>query len=161
MSCLNVNSVTLAGRLTADPEIRSVVSGENTVKVATFTVAVNRPKQGDKEEADFHRVVAWRKKAELLEKFFHKGNAIFVVGELRSRTWDGDDGKKRFATEVLAKEIKFIDSKKDSGNYGEDYDHDSSSYGYDAPPAYANPPYAQYSESDFALLEGDDEQLPF
>lgn len=162
MSCLNYNFTALAGRLTADPEIRTIASGENTVKVASFSIAINRPKQeGKAEEADFLRVVAWRKKAELLEKYFHKGSAIFVIGEVRSRSWDGDDGKKRYATEILAREIKFVDSKKDSGNYEGDYDGDGYRGSYDAPPAYANPPYAQYSESDFAMLEGDDDQLPF
>ncbi len=104
-----INKVTLIGRLTRDPEIRTLSNG---VCVASFTLAVDRTfknKDGEKE-ADFIPVVVWRKTAELCEKFLSKGSMTAVVGRIQTRNYDAADGTKRYVTEVVADEVQFLSS---------------------------------------------------
>ena len=109
-----LNKVILMGRLTKDPEMKTV--GTNNIQRATFTLAVNRPKYGENEpQADFISIVAWRKTAELVGKYFTKGKQVYVVGRIQTRSWDGEDGKKRYATDVVADEVGFAESKKSNG----------------------------------------------
>lgn len=109
MANLNVNKVIIGGRLTANPEVKTTTSG---VSVCSFTVAVNRR---DKEQgADFFNCQAWRSQAELLGKYFKKGSSIFLVGELKNRSWEDKDGNKRTVTEIVASEISFVDGKNDA-----------------------------------------------
>ncbi len=113
MANLNFNKVILAGRLTADPELKTTPAG---VLVTTFSIAVNRtykPKDGD-PQADFINVTAWRGIAEFITRYFRKGSSICIVGSLQSRSWTDQNGAKRYATEVVADEAHFIDSKSDS-----------------------------------------------
>lgn len=110
---LNLNKVVIAGRMTADPELKQTPSG---VGVLSFTVAVNRSyvsKNSDQSErqADFINVVAWRTTAEFISKYFRKGSAICVTGRLQVRSWDDNNGNKRYATEVVADEAMFVESK--------------------------------------------------
>lgn len=113
-SNFNLNKVILGGRLTAKPELKQTTSG---VAVTSFTVAVTRrlgEKQADgtvKAIADFINVIAWRKSAELVCQYFDKGSSICVVGSIQTRTWEDKQGNKRYATEVVADEIHFVDSK--------------------------------------------------
>lgn len=110
-----MNKVQLIGRLTKDPEVR--YTNSNTA-VANFTLAVNRRfKKEGQSEADFIPVVAWDKTADFCSKYFNKGLQVAVVGRLQVRSWDDNDGKKHYATEVVAEEVYFADSKKEnSGN---------------------------------------------
>lgn len=106
-----MNKVILMGRLTKDPDLR-YTSGNNTA-TASFTLAVNR--RGAKEgqpQADFINIVAWTKTAEFAAKYFSKGLQVVVVGRLQVRTWDDNDGKRHYVTEVVADETYFADSKK-------------------------------------------------
>ncbi|MGE4282131.1 MAG: single-stranded DNA-binding protein [Clostridia bacterium] len=108
-----LNKVMLMGRLTKDPELRYTASN---VAVCSFTIAVDRNfvKQGEQKQADFIQVVAWRNSAEFVSKYFTKGRMIVVVGSLQTRTWDDQEGKRRYVTEVIADETYFADSKRDS-----------------------------------------------
>lgn len=105
----SLNRVFLIGNLTRDPELRYIPSG---TAVASFTIAVNRyytTNTGErKEEASFVRVVAWGRRAELCGEYLSKGSPVFVEGRLRSRTWDGADGQKRSAIEVVAASVQFL-----------------------------------------------------
>lgn len=101
-----MNSVQLSGRLTADPELR--YTGQN-VPVASFVLAVDRRSKND--EADFPSIVAWRQTAEFAARYLKKGRKIIVQGELRTRTYEDQSGKKRKVTEVVAENIEFADSK--------------------------------------------------
>ncbi len=105
-----MNKVTLLGRLTRDPEVRATATG---TAVANFSLAVNRrfAKEGE-TQADFFNIVAWSKTAEFVERYLSKGIQIAVVGRLQNRTWEGQDGIKRYATDVIAEEVHFADSKK-------------------------------------------------
>ncbi len=111
-----MNRVELVGRLTRDPELRTVSSG---VSVATFTLAINRPftPQGGEREADFINCRVWRAQAENLAKYCHKGDQIGVEGSIRTSSFDGQDGNRRYVTEVQADRIEFLTPKGGSGGF--------------------------------------------
>ena len=106
-----INKAILMGRLTRDPELRRTDSGK---AVCNFTVAINNG-YGEEQKADFVSCVAWNKTAEFVGKYFTKGRMIIVVGRIQTRTWEGQDGKKNYVTEVVASEVAFGESKKDAG----------------------------------------------
>ncbi len=111
----SLNRVTLLGRLGADPEIRYTSEG---VAVATFRMATDRPvKRGDQwdTETDWHRVVAWRRLGEICGEYLNKGSLVYVEGQLRTRSWEDQDGNKRWVTEVQAKDIILLDPKGERG----------------------------------------------
>lgn len=106
------NKVILMGRLVADPELKQTNGG---VSVANFTIAVDRKyNKGEEKQADFINIIAWRQTAEFICKHFTKGSAILVEGELQTRSWTDQQGNKRYATEVVAHEVTFCESKKNS-----------------------------------------------
>ena len=113
MANLNMNKVILGGRLTATPELKTTQSGIMTV---SFTVAVNRryTKEGEQQQADFVSCVAWRQTAEFISKYFGKGSSICVVGAIQTRTWQDQNGNKRYATELVVDEAYFVDGKNDA-----------------------------------------------
>ena len=107
-----MNRVVLVGRLTKDPELRYTPNG---VAVCTFTLAVNRPftnQQGERD-VDFINCVTWRKTAENLANYQRKGNLIGIDGRIQTRSYEGDDGKRRYITEVIAESVQFLEPKKD------------------------------------------------
>ena len=120
-----LNHITIMGRLTKDVELRRTNSG---TPVASFTVAVDRDFSKEKE-TDFIDLVAWNKTAEFVSKHFAKGRMAIISGRLQIRSWTDKDGNKRKTAEVIAENVYFGDSKKDSApanNYekldGEDYE---------------------------------------
>ena len=114
MSCLNLNKVILAGRLTSTPELKSTANG---VSVLSFTLAVNRRfasknEQGESQtQADFITVVAWRNTADFIARYFRKGSAICITGSIQTRSWQDQQGQRRYTTEVVADEAMFVDSR--------------------------------------------------
>lgn len=113
MANFNMNKVILGGRMTADPELKQTNSGKSVV---SFSMAVNRRYQKDGEQkADFISVVAWNQTAEFVAKYFGKGSSIGIVGSIQTRTWEDTKGQKRYATEVIADEAYFVDSKSEAG----------------------------------------------
>ena len=113
-----LNRVTLMGRLVADPELRSTASN---LSVCSFRIAVDRDyKKGDQKETDFIDIVAWRSTAEFVANYFKKGRVIAVDGRLQIRPWEDKDGNKRFATEVVADNVYFGDSKPKDGGEEDD-----------------------------------------
>ena len=100
-----LNKAMLMGRLTKDPELRMT---QNGVSVATFTLAVDRnfQRQGEERETDFINIVAFRHTADFVKKYFGKGQLACVCGSIQTRTWE-NDGKKHYATEVIADEVHF------------------------------------------------------
>lgn len=104
-----LNKAILMGRLTKDPELRHTGTGK---PVATFTVA-NDNGHGETKKTDFINCVAWNKTAEFVSKWFSKGQMIVVVGRLSTRSWESQDGRKNYATEVVANEAYFGESKKE------------------------------------------------
>ena len=135
-----LNHLSIQGRFVKDPEMRRTNSGK---AVASFTLAVDRP--GKDNGAAFIPCVAWDKTAEFINNYFTKGNAIVVEGRLDSRDWNDKDGNKRTAYEVVVNQAHFCEKKEKAET--------APSFGvYSTPAAPA---------SDFAMLDGDDAQLPF
>lgn len=112
-----LNRIIIMGRLVRDPEKRTTQSG---VSVVSFTVAVDRDfKNGDEKVTDYIDCTAWRGTADFISKFFTKGRAIVVDGQLQSRKWQGKDGNNRVSWEVQAQNVYFADSKRnDDGQSG-------------------------------------------
>jgi single-strand DNA-binding protein len=108
MANFNLNKVILGGRLTADPELKQTPQG---VSVTTFSIAVNR--RGKEAQTDFINCQAWRQTAETVCKYFKKGSSICISGQIQVRSWQDQQGNKRYATEVVADEVYFVDSKAD------------------------------------------------
>ena len=135
---MNLNKVILAGRLTADPELKTTPSG---LSVTSFTVAVDR-RFGKEKQTDFISCVAWRSTAEFITKYFSKGNSICVCGSIQTRNYTDKNGNKRTAVEVVAEEATFCEGKKNTAEGAEmpEAEH------YTKPEAYA---------------EADDSDLPF
>lgn len=145
-----LNHITIMGRLTKDPELRRTGSG---IPVASFTLAVDRDfsdKQSGEKETDFIEVVAWRSTAEFVSKYFAKGRMAVVSGRLQIRKWQNKEGENRYTTEVVADNVYFGDSKKETSG-GENY---SGNYGQGSGGYPAN-------GSDFAPIEDEDNDLPF
>ena len=107
-----MNKSILLGRLTKAPEIR--LSQKNNTKIANFTLAVNRKyvAQGEERQADFINIVAYSKLAEFVEKYLKQGLQICVCGRIQTRSYDDNNGIKRYVTEIIAEEIDFADSLK-------------------------------------------------
>ena len=105
-----LNTAIIMGRLTADPELKTTGSG---LYVCSFTVAVNRrfKGQGEERQTDFIRCVAWRRAAEFLAKYFHKGSMVAVTGSIQVRKYEDKDGSKREAVEIVADQINFTGEK--------------------------------------------------
>ena len=119
MSNLNLNKVVLAGRLTADPEMKQTTSG---IHVCRFTLAVNRRYQQKNadgspagQQADFISIVAWRQTAEFICRYFRRGSAICICGSIQTRSWKDGSGATRYATEIVADEALFVGVKTDDG----------------------------------------------
>ncbi|MBQ8431337.1 MAG: single-stranded DNA-binding protein [Clostridia bacterium] len=154
MSSLNLNKVVLCGRLTADPELKQTTSG---IAVVSFTLAVNRRFQSKSadgaqaQQADFISVVAWRQTAEFISRYFRKGSALCITGSIQTRSWQDQQGQKRYVTEVVADEAMFVDSKNEGGAAGGSYTDTYNAPSYSSSPAQA---------PKFEELKTDDD-LPF
>lgn len=107
-----MNKVALIGRLTAKPELRYTNSN---VAFTRFTLAVNRQftKEDGKRDADFINIIAWRKQAELITKYFNKGNLIAIEGKLQTSSYDDKNGNKKYTTDVALDNFEFIEGKKE------------------------------------------------
>ena len=130
---MNLNKVILAGNLTRDPELRYTSGGS---AVCNLSIAVNKTyvdKQGEKKkDTSFFNLVAWAKQAETIAKYFTKGKAIYVEGELKNRSWEDKNGEKRSATDITIREFQFVGGKAGSGEGGK-YGHGKTAQGNDVP----------------------------
>lgn len=142
-----MNKAILIGNLTRDPELRTTGSG---ISVCSFTLAVNRrfTNQQGVREADFIPIVVWRQQAELCARYLTKGRKCAVVGSIQTRSYDAQDGTKRYVTEVVADEVEFIGSAGQGGV----------SHSDDVPPP---PEPATFTPKATGFAEADDDELPF
>ncbi len=159
-----LNRIVLMGRLTRDPELRRTQSG---TAVVSFSVACDRDyaAQGAERETDFIDIVAWRGTAEFVEKYFSKGRMIVVAGRLQIRNWQDKEGNKRRSAEVVADNVYFGDSKRDSAdggfNQSQGYAQSFNQIPQQPQPAYQAPQNVSAASSDFSMLSDDDPELPF
>lgn len=152
------NKVILIGNLVADPELKQTSAG---VAVTTFRIAVGRrfTRTGEQPQTDFIDIVAWRQMAEFVARYFSKGKPILVCGSLQTRTWVDNTNQKRYAFEVVADEVGFVESRSDGGT-----SQNSGSPSSDAP--RVDNAAVVYEQTDmrraaqYEALEPDDE-LPF
>ena len=149
-----MNKVMLVGRLTRDPELRSLPSGK---PLATFVIATNEFRGGSGERTEYHSVVAWDRLAEVCGQFLSKGQLVDVEGRLQTRQWDDDAGKRHWKTEVVASHVEML-----SGRRKKDYEAQQAAeslavqaerYG-DAPPTEPVPESAEAVADD-----GDDDEV--
>ncbi|RRJ62979.1 single-stranded DNA-binding protein [Paenibacillus oralis] len=112
-----LNRVILIGRLTRDPELRYTPSG---VAVTQFTIAVDRPftSQGGEREADFIPVVTWRQLAETCANYLRKGRLTAVEGRIQVRNYENNEGRRVYVTEVIADNVRFLESNREGGSGG-------------------------------------------
>ena len=148
----SLNKVLLIGNLTRDPELRYIPSGS---AVTSFTVASNRvykTQTGEKkEEVSFVRVVVWGRMAEVCNDYLKKGRPVFVEGRLQSRSWDGPDGQKRSALEVIAQNVQFLNAGTGAGR-------DKEAVEAAAP---ADMPEIQLEDVSELKSRGGEEEVPF
>lgn len=137
-----INKVILMGRLTRDPEMRHTNSG---TPVTTFSIAIDNG-YGENQRTDFVNCLAWNKTAEFVTKYFAKGKMIIVIGRITTRSWETQDGKRAYATEVIANEVNFGESK--------------TSPQLNTPQTAAQQPM-QDDDDDFTPLDEEDDDLPF
>ncbi len=161
---MSINSVTLLGRLTKDPDCKQTQSG---ISVVSFAVAVDRNyKSGEEREADFINCTAWRGTADFISKWFHKGDPIALTGRIQTRKWQTDDGQNRYATEVVCDNVSFVPQKKqaDSAQNGA-----GASFGATTGSGYGTAQNVSgggfgapaVNTNEFAELKEDDGTLPF
>ena len=158
-----MNKVFLIGRLTRDPELR--YTGNNTA-VATFSIAVNRnfSNQNGEREADFINIVVWRKQAENVKNYLTQGSQVAIDGRIQTRSYDDQQGQKRYITEVIADNVEFLGSKNSSNNTNGNSNMQSEPTPYD----FGNKPEPVGTDiesnpfADFgASIEISDDELPF
>ncbi|WP_353893268.1 single-stranded DNA-binding protein [Proteinivorax hydrogeniformans] len=126
-----LNRTILVGRLTKDPELR--YTPNSGVAVTTFILAVDRSftnRQGERE-ADFIPIVVWRKQAENCANYLKKGSLIGVDGRIQTRNYEGNDGQRRYVTEIVAENVRFLDSKPRQNGGGQGQSNDFSDVGYE------------------------------
>ena len=110
-----VNKVILLGRLGQDPELRYTPNGAAVTTLNLATNEVWKDNDGNKQErTEWHRVVLWRKQAEIAGEYLKKGNRVYIEGRLQTRNWDDKDGNKRYVTEVVADTMQLVDTKAES-----------------------------------------------
>jgi single-strand DNA-binding protein len=114
---MNLNKAMIIGNLTRDPDVRTTPSGTSVV---SFTVATNfvwTDTNGQRQErAEFHNIVAWRKLADICGQYLRKGSKVYIEGRLQTRSWDDQNGNKRYITEIVAENMIMLDSKGSAPN---------------------------------------------
>lgn len=146
-----LNQIAIQGRFVRDPELRRTNSGK---AVTSFTLVCDRDfknQQTGEKEVDFIECVAWGGTAEMVEKYFHKGQMAVATGRLQLRDWTDKNGQKRRQAEILVNSIYFCGSKESGTQASSGAGNGYSTPAYQAPAPAAN----------FAELDGEDEQLPF
>ena len=149
-----LNHITIMGRLTRDPELRSTTGG---TPVASFSLAVDRDfasRDGGERQTDFIDVVAWRQTGEFVSKYFQKGSMAVVSGRLQIRDWQDKDGNKRRSAEVVAENVYFGESRKREGE-------SAGSYRDNPAPRSSDGFSAEPKGSTFSELDDGDGDLPF
>lgn len=156
-----MNKVFLIGRLTRDPELRYTSSN---IAVATFSIAVDRnfSNAAGEREADFINIVVWRKQAENVKNYIHKGSQVAIDGRIQTRSYDDTDGKKRYVTEVVADNVQFLDSKGSRDASAPTSAPEPTPYDFASQPEpkttdVKNDPFADFGNN----IEISDDDLPF
>lgn len=147
-----VNKAILVGNLGSDPEVRTIESG---AKVANFSIATTeryKDKSGNPvDKTEWHNIVMWRGLADIAEKWLKKGSQVYIEGRLRTRSWDDQNGNKRYTTEILADNMTMLGGPSGGASGG------GQSQSQSAPAAQKN----QVNEPQASSLDDIDDDLPF
>ena len=137
----------LIGNVGKDPEVR-YLEGNNGAKVATFTLATTeryKDRNGDiRENTEWHNIVAWRNTADVVEKYVRKGTQLYIEGRIRSRSWEDQNGNKRYITEIVADTLQLLGKKSDNPAAAQG-GYQTSGYQQPQTPGY-NQPYQQQAQ---------------
>ncbi len=160
-----VNKVILVGRLGQEPEIRSTTSGQ---QVCTLSIATSETwtKDGNKEEkTEWHRVVLWGRQAEIAHKYLKKGRLVYIEGKLQTRSWQDQQGQKRYTTEIVANNMQFLESmgsnsNRDTNEIPPINDSNDSQY-YSGPSGYEAAPQKSNSQAFSSNSRPMDDDIPF
>ena len=156
----------LIGNVGRDPEVRYLDGQSGNAKVATFTLATTeryRDRNGEtRENTEWHNIVAWRSTADVVERFVKKGTQLYIEGRIRTRSWDDQNGNKKYTTEIIADTLQLLGRKSDNpGSQSGGYQQ----HGYaSAQPAYQQPAYAQpqpAAKPQNIVEDMPDDDLPF
>ena len=151
-----MNKVILMGRLTRDPEMRQTTGG---IQVCSFSIAVNRRFAKDgQQNADFINCTAWRQQAEFICKYFHKGSMIAIVGNLQSRSWENQEGKRQYSTDVVVEEVHFTGSRQESSTGAQEGGFNMTQ---PAPLQETDNVFGDIDSMGFQTIEGSEDDLPF
>ncbi|MBR4298136.1 MAG: single-stranded DNA-binding protein [Bacteroidales bacterium] len=149
---MSLNKAMLIGNVGRDPEVRYLDGQSGNAKVATFTLATTeryRDRNGEtRENTEWHNIVAWRSTADVVERFVKKGTQLYIEGRIRTRSWDDQNGNKKYTTEIIADTLQLLGRKSDNpGSQSGGYQQQGQAYqqqGYaSAQPAYQQPAYQQ------------------
>lgn len=145
-----VNKVILLGRMGKDPEIRYTQAGDAVANfsLATSDVWKDRNTHEKIEKTEWHRCVAWKRRAELIGEYLRKGSRVYIEGSLQTRQWEDRDGNKRYTTEIKVKHLEFIDWPDDGGRKHSEWDHPYSADGAHKP-------------TDQQVPDPEDDDIPF
>lgn len=153
----SLNRATLIGNLTRDPETRQTPGGQT---VCSFSIATNRAWTGNdgvKQDAtEFHNIVAWGKLADICGQYLNKGKKIYVEGRLQTRDWEGQDGVKRYRTEIVAENMIMLDTKGGASASGSSFSTSSSAGGFTPPQPKIQDDPSVHSDQEIRL-----EEIPF
>jgi len=117
-----LNKVFLIGNLGQDPEVRHTNSGQPVANLRVATSRRVKDRDGNwNDQTEWHSVVCFARTAENVGQYLHKGSKIFVEGRIQTRSWEDREGKKQYRTEVVAENLRFLDSRSDSGGGGSSY----------------------------------------
>lgn len=165
----SINKVILIGNLGADPEMR-YTQDQNAVanfRIATSERWTDRATNERRERTEWHRIVCFRRLAEICGEYLHKGSKVYIEGQLQTRSWEGQDGQTRYTTEVVARDMQMLDSRGGGGGYGGSDDgggygdrgaqRDRGGYGSEQPPR-SPPPSSPKPAADADDFEDD---IPF
>ena len=169
---MSLNKAMLIGNVGRDPEVRYLDGSSGQAKVATFTVATTeryRDRNGEtRENTEWHNIVAWRSTADVVERFVKKGTQVYIEGRIRTRSWDDQNGNKRYTTEIIADNLQLLGKKAENpGAQPGGYQQPAQSY---QQPGYAQPaqPSYQPQQQTFAQAQPQniaddmpDDDLPF
>jgi len=160
---MDLNKVMIIGRLTRDPELRTIPSGASVCQMSIATsYAYNNKETGQKvEQTEFHNVVLWRKLGEIAAQYLKKGTQVFIEGRLQTRSWEGQDGKKNYRTEIVGDNMIMLGKPNGTGNTS------GTQGGFSAPAANAkkNDDFMQAPAEELPTIQqGEDinvEDIPF
>ena len=173
---MSLNKVMLIGNVGRDPEVRYLDGNSGNAKVATFTLATTeryRDRNGEtRENTEWHNIVAWRNNADVAERFVKTGTQLFIEGRIRTRSWDDQNGNKRYTTEIIADNLQLLGKKSDNpGGQGGYQAPAQQSYAPAQPqqPAYnpqqayqqPAPAYQQPAQPRNVVEDMPDDDLPF